>query len=88
MKSVLFHGEAYTDFCEWAEIDDDIFVKIQILIKDISRNPFKELGKPEPLKHQFKGYWSRRITQEHRIIYKMENDVLVIVSLKGHYGDK
>jgi toxin YoeB len=88
MKSVLFHGTAYSDFCEWAEIDDDIFEKIKVLIKDISRNPFKGLGKPEPLKHQFKGYWSRRITQEHRVIYKLENDIIVIASVKGHYGDK
>ncbi len=56
MKPVMFHGSAYTDFCEWAELDEDIFLKIQTLIKDISRNPFKGLGKPEPLKHKFKGY--------------------------------
>lgn len=88
MKPVMFHGSAYTDFCEWAELDEDIFLKIQTLIKDISRNPFKGLGKPEPLKHKFKGYWSRRITQEHRIIYKYENDTIIIASVKGHYDDK
>jgi toxin YoeB len=88
MNSILFHGSAYLDFCEWAEIDNDIFIKIQVLIKDVSRTPFKGLGKPEPLKHQLKGYWSRRITQEHRFIYKMENNVIQILSVRGHYEDK
>jgi toxin YoeB len=60
-------------------------VKINQLLKDISRDPFKDLGKPEPLKHALKGYWSRRITQEHRLIYKFEEDIIKVISLKGHY---
>jgi toxin YoeB len=86
MKSVCFHGEAYDHFIEWQERFPDVFEKIKILIRDISRDPFRGLGKPEPLKHYYKGYWSRRITLEHRIIYKFENNTITIVSLKGHYA--
>jgi toxin YoeB len=85
MKNIYFVGEAYEEFVEWAEKDYDIFEKINRLIKDISRSPFKGLGKPEPLKHQYKGYWSRRITDEHRLLYKMEDDTIQILSMKGHY---
>ena len=87
MKAIQFQEDAYEEFVEWAERDTEIFLKIDRLIRDISREPFKGLGKPEPLKHQYKGFWSRRITQEHRLIYKMINDIIVIVSLKGHYED-
>ena len=87
MKAVQFQETAYEEFVEWAERDIDIFLKIDRIIRDISRDPFKGLGKPEPLKHQYKGFWSRRITQEHRLIYKMINDIIVIVSVKGHYED-
>ncbi len=86
MKPVLFEGEAYQQFVEWADENPDIFNRIDQLIRDISRTPFKGLGKPEPLKHKWKGWWSRRITSEHRLIYKFENDTIFIASLKGHYG--
>ncbi len=87
MKTVQFQETAYEQFVEWADTDLDMFFKIDRLIRDISRDPFKGLGKPEPLKHQYKSFWSRRITQEHRLIYKLVNDVIVIVSVKGHYDD-
>ncbi len=85
MKRVILEDKAYNEFIEWAERDFDIFKKIDTLLRDISRDPFKGLGKPEPLKHKYQGYWSRRITGEHRIIYKMENNAIVVASLKGHY---
>lgn len=85
MKPVHFEGTAYEQFVEWASEDFGVFEKIVQLIKDISRDPFKGLGKPEPLRHKYKGYWSRRITQEHRLIYKMADGVIVIASLRGHY---
>ena len=85
MKPVHFEGVAYEQFVEWASEDSGVFEKIVQLIKDISRDPFKGLGKPEPLRHKYKGYWSRRITQEHRLIYKMADGVIVIASLRGHY---
>jgi len=87
MKPVHFVGEAYEQFVEWADDSPDIFERIDQLIRDISRTPFKGLGKPELLKHTWKGWWSRRITSEHRLIYKFENDTIYIASLKGHYGD-
>jgi toxin YoeB len=85
MKNVLFLDGAYEEFVDWAEKERDIFDRINRLIKDISRSPFKGLGKPEPLKHRYKGYWSRRITDEHRLVYKIEDDIINIVSMKGHY---
>jgi toxin YoeB len=85
MKSILFSGKAYQELIEWADTNYEIFEKINQLLKDTSRDPFKGLGKPEPLKHGLKSYWSRRITHEHRIIYKLEDDIIKVVSLKGHY---
>jgi toxin YoeB len=80
MKSVLFSSKAYQELVEWAETDYDLFEKINQLLEDISRDPFKSLGKPEPLKHELRGYWSRRITQEHRLIYKFEEDIIMVIS--------
>ena len=59
--------------------------RIVSLIKDISRNPYQGLGKPEALKHELQGYWSRRIDDEHRLVYRIENDRLIIISCKYHY---
>ena len=87
MKIVQFQETAYEQLIEWADADKEIFLKIDRLIRDISRDPFKGLGKPEPLKYKYQGFWSRRITQEHRLIYRLVNDVIIIVSLKGHYDD-
>jgi toxin YoeB len=87
VKNIQFQENAYEEFVEWAVTDNEIFFKIDRLIRDISRDPFKGLGKPEPLKYQYKGFWSRRIMQEHLLIYRIVNDVIIIVSLKGHYDD-
>jgi toxin YoeB len=87
MKDIKFNGKAYEEFIEWAETDKNIYDKIKELLKDISREPFKGLGKPEPLKHELRGYWSRRITKEHRLIYKVEKNALIILSMFGHYTD-
>ena len=62
-----------------------IIAKIEKLLKDILNNPFTGIGKPEPLKGNLSGYWSRRITDEHRIVYKVDNDTITIHSLRGHY---
>jgi toxin YoeB len=87
MRDIKFNGKAYEEFIEWAETDKNIYDKIKELLKDISREPFKGLGKPEPLKHELREYWSRRITKEHRLIYKVEKDMLTILSMFGHYTD-
>ena len=86
MKPIQFESSAYLDYVDWAKANDDIFDKINKLIIDIDRNLFKGLGKPEPLKGNFKGYWSRRITDEHRLIYKIEKDINYICSCHGHYS--
>jgi toxin YoeB len=87
MKPVQFQEDAYEQFVEWATTDMEIFIRIDRLIRDISRDPFKGLGKPEPLKYMYQGFWSRRITQEHRLIYRIVQNTIIIVSVKGHYDD-
>lgn len=77
--------KSFDSFCEWAIEDKKTFKKIESLIKDIQRNPFKGLGKPEPLKHELSGFWSRRISDEHRLVYKIEKDIVYIVACKYHY---
>lgn len=85
MRNVEFTKNAFEDFLEWESIDKSIFKRIVKLIKETQRSPFEGEGKPEPLKHQFKGYWSKRIDQKHRLIYKVEEEKLAIVGCKGHY---
>jgi toxin YoeB len=85
MKKVAFEPEAFAEFGEWGIEDKKVFKKILSLIKDIQREPFSGIRKPEPLKYELQGYWSRRITDEHRLVYKVEEDVLIIISCKYHY---
>jgi len=85
MKKFVFEAEAFDDYNNWAIFDIKIFKKIQELLKDIKRDPFKGLGKPEPLKHELAGYWSRRITEEHRLVYQISGNDIIIYSCKGHY---
>lgn len=82
---VAFESGAFTDFMEWSQHDRKTHQRIASLIMDILRNPFTGLGKPEPLKHELKGYWSRRIDQEHRLVYRIEGDAVIIVACKYHY---
>jgi len=83
--NIVFSKSAFEDYIEWVKTDKKIFNKINDLIKDISRNPFKGKGKPEPLKNELSGFWSRRIDKEHRLVYKTENSNLYIVACKYHY---
>ncbi len=85
MKRVGFFPKAFDDFSNWATEDKRIHQKIVVLIKDIQRNPFTGLGKPEPLRHELHGYWSRRITKEHRLVYKVTDEEVIIASCKYHY---
>jgi len=85
MRDVKFSPDAFREYNEWIEQDKILFEKIKELIKDISREPFKGLGKPEPLKGNYSGFWSRRINQEHRLIYSVKGDTINIVKCKGHY---
>jgi toxin YoeB len=85
MRKVVFDINAFNDFTEWSKIDKKIFNRITNLIKDILRSPFTGLGKPEPLKHELKGYWSRRINDEHRLVYEVTETTLIIISCRYHY---
>jgi toxin YoeB len=86
-RDVVFKGSSFADFNEWQEKDLKIFQKIAELIEEIRRNPFAGKGKPEPLKHHFSGYWSRRITEEHRLIYAVNEAEVLILSCKYHYQE-
>ena len=84
--NVLFQQSAMSDYQEWADTDVKILRKINGLIKEIVRTPFTGTGKPEPLRGNLSGFWSRRITGLHRLVYKVEKDVLIITSCKSHYS--
>lgn len=91
--TINFTAHGWEDFSYWIETDNDTAIKIKELIKSIKQNPFKEIGKPEPLKHGLKGYWSRRITGEHRLVYKVsgKRDVdqkCTVIQCRFHYDDK
>jgi toxin YoeB len=83
--NIVFSKSAFEDYINWAKDDKKIFNKINDLIKEISRTPFSGKGKPEPLKNELSGFWSRRINKEHRLVYKVENENLYIVTCKYHY---
>lgn len=85
MKKALFEKLAHEQFLEWERTDNSTFHKIAELIAEIKKEPFKGTGKPEPLKHNLKGCWSRRITGEHRLVYKVTDDSIIIISCKYHY---
>jgi len=82
---INFSNQAWQDYTYWQKEDKTNIEKINTLIKDVLRNPFNGLGKPEPLRGKYKGYWSRRITKEHRFVYRYRKDELYIVSCRFHY---
>jgi toxin YoeB len=86
--NITFHQSAFADYQQWTHDDIKIFTKITGLIKEIYRTPFMGTGKPEPLKGKLAGFWSRRITGKHRLIYKIDGELLVITACKSHYSDK
>lgn len=77
--------DAWDDYLYWQATDKKTLRRINALIKDIERQPFDGMGKPEPLKHQWTGFWSRRIDREHRLVYKASDDASVIVQCRYHY---
>jgi len=82
---IIFSAQSWEDYLYWQQTDKQILKRINGLIKDIFRNPNQGKGKPEPLRHALSGYWSRRINDEHRIVYKVKKDSLFIVQLRYHY---
>jgi len=82
---LIFSEHAWNDYLHWQKTDRKIQKRINRLIKDVQRSPFEGIGKPEPLKHALSGYWSRRINDEHRFVYKVSNDSVLIAQLRYHY---
>jgi toxin YoeB len=90
--NIQFTQNAWDEFNYWVETDDEVLEKICSLIKEIKQNPFKGSGKPEPLRFTLQGCWSRRITGEHRLVYKVEgkkgqNQTCFIIQCRFHYDD-
>jgi toxin YoeB len=85
MRNIVFEPQAFQDFNNWGREDKKVYGKIVGLIDDILRNPFDGIGKPEPLKYELKGCWSRRITDEHRLVYRINENAVIIISCKFHY---
>ncbi len=77
--------DAWDDYLYWQKNDKKTLKRVNELVKDVKREPFAGIGKPEPLKHNWSGYWSRRITGEHRLVYKVENDQVLIAQCRFHY---
>lgn len=85
VRRLVFSEHAWEDYLYRQKTDRKILQRINALIHDIQRNPFDGVGKPEPLKCALSGYWSRRITDEHRLVYKVEGDALLLAQLRYHY---
>ena len=82
---LIFSAHAWNDYLYWQKTDRKILKRINLLIKDVRRSPFEGIGKPESLKHALSGYWSRRINDEHRFVYKVNDDAMLIAQLRYHY---
>ena len=82
---INWHLQAWEDYVYWQAKDKRILKRINALIKDILRNPFGGIGKPEPLKHEWSGFWSRRINDEHRLVYTIQDGQLIIAQCRYHY---
>jgi toxin YoeB len=82
---LIFSEDAWEDYLYWQQTDKQMVRRINLLIREVQRQPFAGIGKPEPLRHSLSGYWSRRINDEHRFVYKLEGDQLWIAQLRHHY---
>jgi toxin YoeB len=81
----IFVDESWDDYLYWQKIDKKMLKRINLLLKNISRKPYEGIGKPEPLKHNYRGFWSRRINGEHRLIYQVSEDEIRIIKCRFHY---
>ena len=82
---LVWHQSAWLEYTDWYTTDKNKFKRINQLIKDVIRSPFEGIGKPEPLKENLSGFWSRRIDEEHRLVYRVVNGNIEIAQCKGHY---
>ena len=83
--NILFSPQSWEDYVYWQQTDKRFVKKINELLKDISRNSYSGIGKPEPLKYAMSGYWSRRITDEHRLVYKVAGETIKVAQARYHY---
>jgi toxin YoeB len=88
MKRIIFSKNAWEDYTSWQNQDKKTLKKINSLIKDIQSSPYEGIGKPEPLKYDLAGLWSRRIDHEHRLVYSIEKEDILIYSCQYHYDNK
>jgi toxin YoeB len=84
-RKLVFSDEAWKDYLHWQETGRSMVRRINQLIKDVRRSPYEGIGKPEPLKHQLAGWWSRRIDAEHRFVYRVTENAVEIATLRHHY---
>lgn len=82
---IVFLTNGWDDYLYWQKYDKKMIAKVNELIKQCRRTPFEGIGKPEALKNDLSGWWSRRITQEHRLVYRVENDMLYVAQCRKHY---
>lgn len=85
MNKVSFTNKAWEEYCYWQTQDKKILKRINLLLIDIQRNGFEGIGKPEPLKNNLTGYWSRRIDETNRLVYRINSEQIEIIQCKGHY---
>lgn len=85
MSNISFTEKAWQDYCYWQTQDKKTLKRINLLLQDIKRNNFSGIGKPEPLKNDLSGFWSRRIDDSNRLVYKINNEQIEIIQCKGHY---
>ena len=83
--NILFTDDTWEDYLYWQQTDKQTLRKINQLLKEIQRTPFSGVGKPEPLKHQLQGCWSRRIDSEHRLVYEITDNTLKVIGCRFHY---
>jgi toxin YoeB len=83
---ISFSEQAWLDYNQWAAQDKKLFKRLQRLIQETLRDPYSGIGKPEPLKSNLQGYWSKRINDEHRLVYRYEDDNLIIIACRFHYN--
>jgi toxin YoeB len=84
--NLVFAPQAWDDYLHWQQTDKKMVRRIHELLKDILRNPHDGIGKPEPLKHGFQGYWSRRMDAEHRLVYRVTSEGLLLAQMRYHYA--
>jgi len=85
LKNLIFSPNAWEDYVYWQQHDKQLLKRINGLIREVQRNPFIGVGKPEPLRFEMKGFWSRRINREHRLVYRVTDTAIEIVSCRFHY---